>query len=68
MAFCPADHKPCIDDLCYGGGCLALGGEPMLDRCHGCGQLVPVDGSDSGDCECEPDYDDDDRDTEGNDQ
>lgn len=23
---CPKDLKPCCDDLCYGGGCLAMGG------------------------------------------
>jgi hypothetical protein len=56
MAICPKDLKPCIDDLCYGSGCLRLDGEPMLERCPGgCGALVPIDGSDPDDaCECEP--------------
>jgi hypothetical protein len=54
MAICPATLLGCIDDLCYGGGCLRLHGEPMLVRCH-CGALVGIDGSDPYDeCECEP--------------
>jgi hypothetical protein len=59
MAYCPADGKPCIDDLCYGGGCLRTG-EPMLTPCPGCGALVGIDGSDPNDeCACRA-YDDDD--------
>jgi len=55
MAICPATLKGCCDDICYGSGCLKLDGEPMLERCHGgCGALVAIDGSDSEDCECEP--------------
>lgn len=55
MAICPRDMKPCCDDLCYGGGCLWLGGEAMLERCPGgCGGLVAVDGSDNDDCRCDP--------------
>jgi hypothetical protein len=54
MAICPADGHPCIDDLCYGGGCLRLGGEPMRVPCPGCGQLIAADGSDTDDCDCEP--------------
>ena len=58
MAICPATLQGCIDDLCYGGGCLKLNGEPMLKKCPGgCGQLVAIDGSDNSECECEPDYD-----------
>lgn len=60
MAICPKDLLPCIDDLCYGNGCMAIGGEPMLTECLGCGQLVAADGSDNDDCECDPeDYEDD---------
>jgi hypothetical protein len=55
MAICPADMKPCCDDLCYGGGCMRLGGESMLERCAGgCGGLVATDGSDNHDCRCDP--------------
>lgn len=54
MAFCPATLKPCIDDLCYGGGCLRLGGEEMLTPCSGCGKLVGMHGGSDDDCECEP--------------
>ena len=37
---CPFDKRPCCDDLCYGGGCLRMDGEAMLDRCDECGQTV----------------------------
>ena len=50
MAICPKDMKPCCDDLCYGGGCLALGGYPMLHECSMCGQLV--DEENGGECAC----------------
>jgi hypothetical protein len=56
MAICPADYHACIDDLCYGGGCLKARGVPMLTPCSGCGKLVGIDGTDPDDnCECEPD-------------
>ena len=48
---CPKDMKPCIDDLCYGGGCIEMNGAPMYYRCA-CGQLVS-DG-DMDNCLCEP--------------
>lgn len=51
---CPKDMKPCIDDLCYGGGCIAMDGAAMYYRCN-CGQLVSDD--DHFDCICE-EYDD----------
>jgi hypothetical protein len=59
MAYCPADNLPCIDDLCYGNGCLKLGGEPMLTPCLGCGVLVPVVGRMDNECDCESDWRDD---------
>jgi hypothetical protein len=47
MALCPANFQGCIDDLCYGGGCLKLAdGTPMLERCPGCKQFVGIDGTD----------------------
>jgi hypothetical protein len=53
MAICPNDLKPCLDDLCYGSGCLRLPGVPMLTACTGCGALIGTDGSDPLDeCEC----------------
>lgn len=54
MAICPATFQGCIDDLCYGSGCLAMPGEPMLERCRGCGAYVAADGSDNENCECDP--------------
>jgi hypothetical protein len=55
MPVCPADFRPCIDDLCRGSGCMLLEGEPMLERCSGgCGAYVATDGSGSSDCQCEP--------------
>jgi hypothetical protein len=63
MAICPATLKPCIDDPCYGSGCLRMPGAPMLTKCHGCGQLVALDGSNTDACECDPiEWDDDDDD------
>lgn len=56
MALCPKDWKPCCDDLCYGAGCLRTG-QPMYERCSGCGNYVAIDWSDDDDCTC--DYDDD---------
>jgi len=55
MAICPDTGKGCCDDICYGGGCLKMHGEPMLQRCPGgCGGLVGIDGSDDyGNCNCE---------------
>ena len=62
MAICLATLKGCCDDICYGSGCLKLDGEPMLERCRGgCGALVAIDGSDSEDCECEPEEWDDEK-------
>jgi hypothetical protein len=68
MAICPATLKPCIDDLCYGGGCMnpLAYGEPMLTECVGCGKLIAADGSDTDGCECDPDeWGDDDEPGDG---
>ena len=56
MGICPKDGKPCIDDVCYGAGCLRSNFyEEILSECSHCGSL----GSDSEPCECEyEDYDD----------
>jgi hypothetical protein len=63
MALCPFDFRGCIDDLCYGSGCLKLAGEPMVEPCPGgCGEFLAIDGSNAEACECGPDYDrEDDR-------
>lgn len=56
---CPSTMKPCCDDICRGGGCLALGGgEEPLTRCGGPGNcLVTMTGNhDVFRCEC---YEDD---------
>lgn len=59
MAICPSTFTACWDDLCYGGGCFKMSGEPMLKLCPGgCGMFVAIDGSDSDDCLCDPDCDD----------
>lgn len=50
---CPKDMKPCCDDLCYGGGCIDMGGAAMYKRCYGCGALVSDD--DMEECTCEDD-------------
>ena len=54
---CPKDMKPCIDDLCYGGGCIECDGAPMYHLCDGCGQ--PISDEDFESCTCEPYYEDD---------
>jgi hypothetical protein len=61
MAYCPSTGQPCIDDLCYGSGCLKCG-ESMCEPCPGCGVLVPISGPRDIDCECDPDDDIDDED------
>lgn len=64
MGICPSTFNGCIDDLCYGSGCLKAPGEVMLMKCSGCKQLVGIDGTNPLDaCECEDsDMDDDDED------
>lgn len=51
---CPKTLHPCIDDLCYGGGCLELGGAPMLSKCPGCGALISDE--DDMNCTCEEEW------------
>lgn len=52
MSYCPVDEKPCIDDLCYGGGCARTPyGDAMLEPCDGCGVLWPEDDLFNGYCE-----------------
>lgn len=52
---CPRDFKPCIDDLCYGGGCIESDGAAMYTRCPGCHALISDD--DTYGCTCD-DYED----------
>lgn len=58
-------HKPCMDDLCHGSGCLATGSE-MIPTCGKCGgPMMSDDGEpdNSGlicdDCAFQFDADDD---------
>lgn len=51
--YCPKDFKPCIDDLCRGGGCLEMGGAQMYEKCIGCGAFISDDDHDA--CTCEED-------------
>lgn len=56
---CPKTFKPCIDDICYAGGCMLLQGEPMLERCPGCGAIVSSDeivGETCSECPEDGDY------------
>lgn len=40
MDVCPVDFRPCMDDLCHGGGCLRSPyGEEMLTKCPNCGSF-----------------------------
>ena len=52
MGYCPKDLKPCIDDLCHGGGCIECEGEALYYKCDGCGKLVSEDDNEM--CECDP--------------
>lgn len=54
--YCPKDLQTCMDDLCYGGGCLLTGGA-MYHKCDGCGQLISDDDNEM--CACDPFYEDD---------
>lgn len=55
---CPKDLKPCMDDLCYGGGCICSGyeGMGMYYKCDGCGALISDDDMDECECDPYPDY------------
>ena len=50
---CPKDLKPCMDDLCRGGGGCFYTGEALYRKCE-CGAYVSDE--DDMDCTCEPDY------------
>jgi len=49
---CPKDGRNCMDDLCYGGGCLAMDGYPMLGVCDFCGGSIDEEIPDCGTCSC----------------
>lgn len=49
--YCPKDMQPCIDDLCYGSGCIQMDGAPLYENCMGCGQLISDE--DDWNCTCE---------------
>lgn len=59
MSYCPKTLQPCIDDLCYMGGCQQAPGFAMMEKCDGCGAFTSAD--EPFGCTCEPDYDDEDR-------
>lgn len=59
MRICPATGQVCIDDLCYGGGCLKGDGEPLLGVCDECGGIVDETATLSvhgGYCGCDDDW------------
>lgn len=58
---CPIDLASCIDDLCYGGGCIRCEGEDMIEVCDVCRKPIYPD---LGGCDCDEefDYTDDDLD------
>ena len=56
MSLCPVTWKPCMDDLCHGGGCLrSQHGASMIERCAACGVYYDPDFED---CECYDEYPD----------
>ncbi len=63
MSLCPADGRPCCDDLCHGGGCLQMGGYQMLERCQFCNGTIDTELPECSTCTCGDDeYPEDDRD------
>lgn len=56
MSLCPKDGQPCMDDLCYGGGCLEMDGYPMLEVCPVCNGIVDLEMPECGTCTCDDDY------------
>lgn len=50
---CPQDGRPCCDDLCHGGGCIALDGYPMLETCQFCGGTVDTAIPECSTCSCD---------------
>ena len=49
---CPKDFLPCCDDLCRGGGCIAMDGAELYWSCSGCGAIVSDEDMDN--CTCDP--------------
>lgn len=54
---CPKDRKPCVDDLCYGSGCMRMSGKPMLEVCGVCGKSIDEESPIDNDCICVDEYD-----------
>lgn len=54
---CPADGKPCCDDLCNSGDCLCMPGYEPLRRCDGCGGIIDTTIPECSTCTCDPDED-----------
>lgn len=57
MSICPKDLKPYVDDLCHGGGCLAMDGYPMLQICDVCHGLIDEEIPECSTCTCEDEDD-----------
>jgi hypothetical protein len=53
VMLCPADGKPCCDDLCHGGGCMSMGGYGMLERCYRCNGTIDNEIPECSSCTCE---------------
>lgn len=52
MSICPMDFRPCVDDLCHGGGCIRSPySEEMLARCADCGDAYEPGLADDGLCD-----------------
>lgn len=52
---CPKTGAGCCDDLCYGAGCLEMGGYAMLAICDFCGGTIDEEIPDCGTCTCNDD-------------
>lgn len=62
---CPKDMQPCCDDLCAGGGCLAMGGYEPLTICQHCHGLIDNEIPECSTCTCDDDCGDDDYPEDG---
>ena len=53
MSICPRTMEPCIDDMCYGGGCMEMEGYEMLEVCQFCGGTIDHEIAECSTCTCD---------------
>ena len=55
VSICPADGKPCMDDMCHGAGCIRMDGYEMLEICEFCKGIIDSEISECSTCVCDQD-------------